>query len=313
MDTATITAFKSTLEKFVAFTDGGDLHWLLGIEIKRDRKQKLLLMQQKHYIEAIVKCYGFSQEYSCCAPMQTSQILSPLTSQSAEDKEFMKHVPYISLIGGLRYAADCTRSDIAYCTGQLARYLHDPSREHYEAAKHCYLYLKGTADYWLTLGGSEPTQLIGYADSDGMTTSGNKLIMGYIFKLGLSLISWSSKWATLVTLSVTEAELYALASASTEAIYLKNFANEILQTSMAPTLIYTNSASTLAIINAPEEQHTQHTKYFDIRKNFLTDHIEKDFIRVTHISTTEQQANLLTKALSGDKVKRFMQLLCLCA
>ena len=313
VDTATITAFKSALTKHVAFTDGGELHWLLGIEIKRNRKEKLLMMRQKHYIDAIIKRYGFSQEHNRRAPMQTGLILSPKTSQLDEEKRFMESIPYKSLVGGLRYAADCTRPDIAYCTGQLARYLNEPSREHYEATKHCYQYLKGTADYWLTLGGTNSTQLIGFADSDGMTTSGNKPIMGYLFKLGNSLISWSSKRATLVTLSVTEAELCALVHASQEAISLKNFVNEVLQTSLAPTTIYTDSASAIAIIKSPEEERTQRTKHFNIRKNFFADRIDKGYLQLEHISTNEQQADLLTKALSADKVKRFMQLLRLSA
>lgn len=264
------------------------------------------MMRQKHYIETIIKRYGFSKEYNRHAPMQTGQLLNPA---SEEDKKSMEDVPYMSLVGGLRYAADCTRPDIAYCTGQLARYLKEPGCEHHNAAKHCYQYLKGTADYWLTLGGNAETQLVGYSDADGMTTYGNKPIMGYVFKLGSSLISWSSKRCNLVTLSVTEAELYALTHASTEAIALKQFVNEVLQTSMAPVTIYTDSASSLAIVNSPEEQHTLRTKHFYIRKNFLSDRVEKNFIRLKFISTNEQQADLLTKSLSGEKTKRFMQLL----
>ncbi|KAF5329906.1 hypothetical protein D9758_018258 [Tetrapyrgos nigripes] len=101
------------------------------------------------------------------------------------------------------------------------RYLNDPGEEHYAAAKQCYLYLKGTCDYWLNLGSPTITSTYGFADSDGMSTYGNKPMMGYAFKFAESLISWSSKRGTLVTLSVTEAELCALAHASQEAIYLK--------------------------------------------------------------------------------------------
>ena len=112
----------------------------------------------------------------------------------------------------MHYVTDCTRPDVAYCTGQLAHYLADSGKEHYAAAKQCYLYLKGTCDYWLVLGNqanASTTSLVGYADSDGMTTYSNKPIMGYAFTYQDSLISWSSKRGSLVTLSVTEAELYA--------------------------------------------------------------------------------------------------------
>ena len=88
------------------------------------------------------------------------------------------------------------RNHDTYCTGQLARYLSDPSVTHFAAAEQCYLYLKGTQNYSLVLGTqatSTSTSLVGYADSDGMTTYGNKPIMGYSFTYNDSLISWSSK------------------------------------------------------------------------------------------------------------------------
>ena len=127
---------------------------------------------------------------------------------------------------------------------------------HFAAAEQCYLYLKGTSDYWLVLGNQanlSTTSLVGYTDSDGMTTYGNKPIMGYTFTYNDSLISWSSKRGSLVTLSVTEAELYALAHASTEAIYLKRLINKLTNTTMDPVQMYTDSASTLAIVRSPEE------------------------------------------------------------
>ena len=113
--------------------------------------------------------------------MQTGQNLSPRpSSEPQRDVVAIRH--YMSLVGGLRYVADCTRFDTAYCAGQLVQYLNDPGKEHYAAAKQCYLYLKGTANYWLVLGGLNSTSLIGHCDSDGMSTYGNKPIMGYTFK-----------------------------------------------------------------------------------------------------------------------------------
>ena len=133
--------------------------------------------------------------------------------------------------------------------------------------------------------------------------------MGYTFQFNNSLISWSSKRGTLVTLSVTEAELYALAYASTEAIYLKSFISEVLNTQLEPILINTDSESTWKIIKTPEEQHTQRTKHFEIQKNFIIDRIKQKYIAVKHIPGDNNPADLLTKALSADKNKCFSQLL----
>lgn len=142
-----------------------------------------------------------------------------------------------------------------------------------------------------------------------MTTYDNKPIMGYIFTYNDSLISWSSKCSSLVTLLVTKAELYALAHASTKAIYLKSLIDELLNYTMNPVKMYTDSASTIAIICSPEEQHSQRTKHFDIRKNFIGDCIEKKHITIHHVSSNDQCANTLTKVLPLEKLKHFNELL----
>jgi hypothetical protein len=78
---------------------------------------------------------------------------------------------------------------------------------------------------------------------------------------------------------------------------------------MNPVKLYSDSASTLAIVCAPEEQHSQRTKHFEIRKNFIGDHIEKKFITVHWISSADQCADTLTKALPLEKLKHFNELL----
>ena len=129
--------------------------------------------------------------------------------------------------------------------------------------------------------------------------------MGYTFTYNNLLISWSSKSSSLVTLFATEAELYALVHASTEAIYLKRLIDKLTNTTMDPVQMYTDSASTLAIVRSPEEQYLQQTKHFEICKNFIGDRIDKQFITVHWIASADQRADLLTKALPLEKLKHF--------
>lgn len=50
-----INWFKTVISKEVQFTDGNEIHWLLGIEIKRDRIKRTIMLRQKNYIEKILK------------------------------------------------------------------------------------------------------------------------------------------------------------------------------------------------------------------------------------------------------------------
>ena len=45
----------------------------------------------------------------------------------------MAKVPYMNMIGALRYAADATRPDIAFTTSSLARFLANPGKAHVDA------------------------------------------------------------------------------------------------------------------------------------------------------------------------------------
>ena len=73
--------------------------------------------------------------------------------------------------------------------------------------------------------------------------------------------------------------------------------------------MHTDSGSVMDILKTPEEQHTQCTKHFEIRKNFIIDCIKQKYITVKHIPGDNNPADLLTKALSADKNKCFSQLL----
>lgn len=46
-------------------------------------------------------------------------------------------LPYMNMVGALRYAADCTRPDITFVTSLLARFLTNPGKEHYDAVATC--------------------------------------------------------------------------------------------------------------------------------------------------------------------------------
>ena len=110
-------------------------------------------MRQQHYIEQILKRFELENARNVQTPMSPGLQLKSTTELAEEEKTIMKDVPYMSMVGALRYAADCMRPDIAFATSQLARHLQSPGPRHLHAVKHCFQYLKTTRDYWLVLGG----------------------------------------------------------------------------------------------------------------------------------------------------------------
>src|ERR1700678_3098656 len=80
-----ILRFKIEIAKFISITDLGELHWILGIEVKRVRERCTIHLSQRSYINSILRCYGLEDLKPVSLPMKTSIRLtsaqSPTTTQ----------------------------------------------------------------------------------------------------------------------------------------------------------------------------------------------------------------------------------------
>ena len=73
-----------------------------------------------------------------------SKRLCPSTEK--ENKK-MAAIPYSSPIGSLMYAMVCTRVNIAHAVGVVSRFMGNRSKEHWEAVKWIFKYLRGTSNF----------------------------------------------------------------------------------------------------------------------------------------------------------------------
>ena len=82
-----------------------------------------------------------------------------------EEIQIMSSKPYNKAIGCLAYAAVCTRPDISFA-GQTTCFCKNPGRAHWAAIKRILSYLAGTTTHGILFSGEEPTNMVGYTDSD---------------------------------------------------------------------------------------------------------------------------------------------------
>jgi hypothetical protein len=59
----------------------------------------------------------------------------------------MSKVLYASVVGCLMYAMVCTKPNLAHAVSTVSRYMANPGREHWNAVKWIFRYLKGTAKH----------------------------------------------------------------------------------------------------------------------------------------------------------------------
>ncbi|TFY78604.1 hypothetical protein EWM64_g5407 [Hericium alpestre] len=148
---ALIAGSKQQLGKFVEVTDLGDLHWILGIEIKRDREARTIHLSQHSYIDSILRRFNLEDAKPVSTPMETHLRLSTAQSPSTTaEYAQMRDVLYREAVGALMYASLATRPDISYAVLVLSRFATNAGPAHWEAVKRVFRYLKGTRDLWLS-------------------------------------------------------------------------------------------------------------------------------------------------------------------
>ena len=100
-----IVKFKVEIAKHVNITDLGEIHWILGIEIIRNRKQHTIHLSQCLYIESSLCRYGFEDAKPVSLPMDTATKLTTSQSPSTtEEIAQMRNIPYHEAVGTLMYA-----------------------------------------------------------------------------------------------------------------------------------------------------------------------------------------------------------------
>ncbi|GKB97749.1 transposable element [Tanacetum coccineum] len=209
--------------------DLGAAERIIGMELIRDRKQGKLFLSQKSYIEKIISRFGMSSAKSVNTPSSANFRLSTTCApQNEAEIEYMSRIPYASAVGSLMYAMVCTRPDIAHAMSVVSRYMAHPGKEHWNAVKRIFRYLKGTSDVGLIYGGDREYLVAGYSDSDyAADLDARRSLTGYVFTIGNSVVSWKATLQPSVALSTTEAEYMALTEAAKEGIWLKGLIEDL--------------------------------------------------------------------------------------
>ena len=99
----------------------------------------------------------------------------------------MQSCDYRGIVGCLNYLALTRRPDIAHAANLLSSFVENPGRRHWNAAKGCLRYLKGTKSEKIVVRKSEKLELTGFSESDWAGNIDNrKSTSGFCFKLNNS-------------------------------------------------------------------------------------------------------------------------------
>jgi hypothetical protein len=226
--------FKNQIMNKYKVKDQGDVDWILGMKVTRDRTQQLLKLDQSLYVKKILSRFKMISAKPVTTPEQSGvKLLLSMSPSSDDEKDQMKDVPYRAAIGALTYAATGTRPDIAHAVNECSKFSSNPGPKHWIAVKRIMRYLVGTVDKGLCYSkrdnqNNETAVLDAYADADWAGDKDDrKSTSGYVIKLNGDSISWSSRKQRTIALSTAEAEYMAISDTAKEIKWLQSLLQEL--------------------------------------------------------------------------------------
>ena len=142
-----------------------------------------------------------------------------------------------------------------------------------------------------------------YSDTDlGENSNNEQSTSGMVIKMGTGAISWKSKLQTICALSTTEAEYISAVTAAQEMLWLSNLFKELGYPVTSAMPLFIDNKSAIAVAQNPE--HHGRMKHLDLRYYWLIDAVEDGRILPEFVPTTEQPADIFTKALPRDLIAR---------
>jgi transposase InsO family protein len=296
-----LDAFKQRLSSRFDIKDLGSIKYYLGIEVEREREHKIMRLHQRGYIQEVLTRFHMENCNPTKTPLDVGHELTVEEHFAPGEEAKMQNVPYAELIGCLMYIMVCTRPDLAYPVSLLARFMADGAyrRKHWGAAKRVLRYLKGTQEWSLILGGSEPLLSIEGDASWGDCKETRRSTQGYVATLGGGPISWKSQRSEAVALSTAEAEYYAAGQAGRKIMFLRNLLEHLGYPQQEPTVLKCDSQSAQAILAG--EGVTNRTKHIDIRHHWIREQLVNNTINVEYVASAENKADIMTKALGAER------------
>ncbi|KAF0734179.1 hypothetical protein Ae201684P_003169 [Aphanomyces euteiches] len=281
-------------------TDMGDLRYLSGIEIDYV-PGKWIMFSQANFIMDIIKKFG-NENMNPVATPQGKEKEPP--RRTKEDDLMTKAYPYRSLIGCLQYLITGSRLELVNVVRVLSKYLNDYTVAHWKMALRVLKYLLGTVNHGLVFDLREAMKydalcIETWVDSDWANDEEDRRsITGYITKLnGCTITSKGEKQEVLGT-STCHAETIAASTAARDIRWMEQLLRECLLPCAPSSLIIDNQGAE-RLCNHPGKHKRR--KHIEVRHLYARECVEKHGLRTFTVASSENLADMNTKALSKDR------------
>jgi hypothetical protein len=296
-------AILASLAMRWSLIDLGSPSQMLSLKITRDRVARTITLSCENYVNFVAAKYDLaSVRVGKTAPLPTTGERHLKPAEPHEALSTAQVSSYQTMVGIALWLAMTVRIDLAYSAGFLGRVSHAPTTTALVLVRRVLAHAAHTAALSLVLGGTTTKpHLHMYSDADWAADPYTSLsTSGYVAFLYGSPVSWASRRQKSVAPSTTAAEYVAASEATREVLYLRQLLEHLvidLEALKLPTPLLLDSLSAVRIGEKPVNFPL--AKHLNVRHHLVRENVHKNIIRLEHVGTAEQLADVLTKSLGG--------------
>lgn len=189
--------------------------------------------------------------------------------------------------------------------------MHEPRRDHWEAALQVVQYLKACPGQGILLRSDCDLNLTGWCDSDWASCPlTGRSLSGWLVFLGQSPIYWKTKKQDTVSRSSAEAEYISMAAVTCELKWLKGLLHSLGIHHPRAMNLFCDSQSALYLAQNPVFH--ERSKHIEVDCHFIRDAIQEGTICPSHVPTYGQLTYIFTKALGKHQFVFLLHKLGIC-
>ena len=272
----------------------------LGMELHYEDDNSLSLSQEG-YVQELLRSHGVENVHTARVPVAKEQAV--FMTRDEDEQGTPEQIRYAQqLTGEILWLSQRTRPDLAYLSSLMASLSCRAPRRAIQLGTRAHGYLVRTRSYRLSIL-FDDGQLAMYCDA-AFAPEGGRSHEGWAVMWAGTPILWRSGRQSLVSLSTGESELIAILNGTVGMLGVEALLQDI-DITVTKREVRSDSTAALAIASGGSSWRTRHLR---IKANWLFEQLQSGYVVTRHCAGKVQLADLLTKALTGQRI---VDLLCL--
>ncbi len=333
---------KNLIRRLKDIFDMKDLNSLnFFFDVRILQKFDTIWLIQNSYMNKLIKNYVINIEYKATTLLSYQSLMSYIDEMNQKKV----HV-YRQKVKSICYSAIITRSNIVKAAFELTRHFTNSDSKDLKAADHCIRYLHAIKFLIIRYSNSKNEEFNNQisnsnkekSNKEMSSTSNSKLnkkissnkenndkqifektadaffandldrrsAEKYIFKLFDDMIDWAVKKQFIVSIFIIEAKLLSMLHADKKLIWWIHLFQKLKFDSNQKIMIYNDNLQTIRFFISEILKIETKFRHVDIAQCWLRQSIQSDYFSVNYLFIAKMITNELTKILSSQKRRKFI-------